>query len=129
MIDVYVSTASSKEVPCKGERLRNHLEGSEIQLKDILMITQAKYYTSISRARLYARTCFYKQTRLLLMLLCKHVLKPRDDIPRYGKIINSSFLGKVCSTIFCENCLFKNILMHLSTKLVGKEFFFNTSFR
>ena len=42
MIDVYVSAASSKDVPCKGESLGNHLEGLEIQLKDILMIAQAK---------------------------------------------------------------------------------------
>ena len=42
MIGVYASAASSKEVPCKGERLGNHLEGSEILLKDILMIAQAK---------------------------------------------------------------------------------------
>ena len=68
MTDVYVSAASSKEVPCKGERLGNHLKGSEIQLKDILMITQAKYYISISHARLYARACFYKQTRLIILL-------------------------------------------------------------
>ena len=66
---------------------------------------------------------------LLLMLFCKHVIKAREDIPRHGKTINSSFLRTVCSNIFCENCLFKNILMHLSTKLVGKEFFFNISFR
>ena len=38
-------------------------------------------------------------------------------------------MGTLYSNIFCENCLFKNILMHLSTKLVGIEFFFNTSFR
>ena len=42
MIDVYVSAASSKDVPCKGESLGNHLEGLKIQLKDILMIVQAK---------------------------------------------------------------------------------------
>ena len=66
---------------------------------------------------------------LLLMLLYKRVLKQREDIPRYGNTINHSFLGTACSNIFCENCLFKNILMLLSTKLVGKEFFFNTSFR
>ena len=57
---------------------------------------------------------------LLLMLFCKHVLKQREDIPRYGSTINNSLLGTVCSNIFCENCLFKNIFMHLSTKLVGK---------
>ena len=63
---------------------------------------------------------------LLLMLFCKPVLKQREDIPRSGKTINNSFLGTVCSNIFCENCLFKNILMHLSTKVEGNEFFFNT---
>ena len=57
---------------------------------------------------------------LLLMLFCKRFLKQREGIPRYGNTINNSFLGTVCSNIFCENCLFKNIFMHLSTKLVGK---------
>ena len=57
---------------------------------------------------------------LLLMLLCKRVLKQREDMPRYGNTINNFFLGTVCSNIFCGNCLFKNIFMHLSTKLVGK---------
>ena len=66
---------------------------------------------------------------LLLMLFCKRVFKPRENIPRYVKTINSSFFGTPCLNIFCEICLFKNILMHLSTKLVAKEFFFNTSFR
>ena len=41
---------------------------------------------------------------LLLMLFCKRVLKLREDIPRYGKTINSSFLGTVCSNIFCASC-------------------------
>ena len=54
---------------------------------------------------------------LLLMLLCKRVLKQKEDIPRYRNTINNSFLGTVCSNIFCENGLFKNIFMHLSTKL------------
>ena len=49
---------------------------------------------------------------LLLMLFCKRVLKQREGIPRYDNTINTN--------IFCENCLFKNIFMHLSTKLVGK---------
>ena len=66
---------------------------------------------------------------LLLMLFCKRALKQREGIPRYGNTINNSFLGTVCSNIFCENCLLKNVFMHLSTKLVGKEFFFTTSFR
>ena len=42
MIDVYVSTASSKDFPCKEKSLGNHLEGLETQIKDILMIAQAK---------------------------------------------------------------------------------------
>ena len=60
---------------------------------------------------------------LLLMLLCKCVLKQREQIPRYSNIINNSFLGTVCSNTLCENCLFKNMFMPLSTKLVGKHFF------
>ena len=66
---------------------------------------------------------------LLLMLFGKRVLKQRGDIPRYGNVINHSFLGTACSNIFCKNCLFKNISLHLSTKLVGKIFYFNTTFR
>ena len=54
------------------------------------------------------------------MLLCKRNLKQKEVIPRYGDIINNSLLGTVCLNILCENCLFKNIFMHLSTKLVGK---------
>ena len=50
---------------------------------------------------------------LLLMLFCKCVLKQREDIPRFGNNTNNYFLGTVCSNIFCENCLFKNIFMHL----------------
>ena len=59
---------------------------------------------------------------LLLMLFCKRVLKQREGIPRYDSNINNSFLGTGCSNIFCENCLFKNIFMHLSTILAAKEF-------
>ena len=54
------------------------------------------------------------------MLLCKRVLKQMEDIPRYGNTINNSFLGPVYSNIFCKICIFENIFMHLSTKLVGK---------
>ena len=38
---MFVNIASSKDIPCKGESLGNHLEGLEIQLKHILMIAQA----------------------------------------------------------------------------------------
>ena len=66
---------------------------------------------------------------LLLMLICKRVLKQREDIPRFGKTINNSFLETLCYTVFCVCCLFKSILMNLSTKVVGKTFFSNTSFK
>ena len=57
---------------------------------------------------------------LLLMLFSKRVLKQREDIPRCVNTKNNSFLGTVCSNVFCDNCLFKNVFMHLSTKLVAK---------
>ena len=57
---------------------------------------------------------------LLLMLFSKRVLKQREDIPRYVNTKNNSFLGTVCSNVFCDNCLLKNVFMHLSTKLVAK---------
>lgn len=57
---------------------------------------------------------------LLMMLVCKLVLKQREDLSRYGEAIKSFLLGTVCSTIFCTNCLFKKYLMHLSTIVVGK---------
>ena len=72
---------------------------------------------------------------LLFMLFCKRVNKQREGIPKYGNTINNNYFffgggrGGVCSNIFCETGLFRNILKHLSTKLVGKELFFNTSFR
>ena len=67
---------------------------------------------------------------LILMPFDKRVLKQREDIPRYGKtILNNSFLGIACSTIFFAYYFFKNILIHLWTKVVGKDFFLNTSFK
>ena len=52
----------------------------------------------------------------IVMLFCKRVLKQRDDIPRYGKTRHNSFLGTVCSNLFCQNFLFKNIFILLSTR-------------
>ena len=49
-----------------------------------------------------------KNEMLLLILFSKYVLRQREDIPRYGKTTNNSFLGKAASTNFCANCLFKN---------------------
>ena len=54
------------------------------------------------------------------MFFCKRVDKQREGIQKYGNTINNYFGGKVCSNIFCETGLFRNILIHLSTKLVGK---------
>ena len=51
---MFVSAASSKDAPCTGESLGNHLEGLEIRLKDISMIAQAKYFTyAIVRAGMF----------------------------------------------------------------------------
>ena len=63
------------------------------------------------------------------MLICKHVLNQIEEIPRFGKPINNSFLRTVCYTVFYACYLFKSILMNLSTKVVGKTFFFSTSFK
>ena len=59
---------------------------------------------------------------MLLVLFRKCVVKQRDEIPRYNKIINKPFLRTVCSNISCEKCLFKNILMHLPLKQQKNSF-------
>ena len=61
---------------------------------------------------------------LLLRLFSKRVLKQSKDRPRYGNTKNNYFLGTVCFNVVSDNYLFKNVFMHLSTKLVAKEFFF-----
>ena len=98
----------------------------ECQHKGILSLNQKVLANRVDDLKLIL---ILQNEMLLLMLFCKRVLKQREGIPRYGNTINNSFLGTVCSSIFCGNCLFRNIFMHLSTKLVGKIFFFNTSFR
>ena len=40
-------------------------------------------------------TLTLQKGRFLLMLLYKHVLIARDKLPRYGRIINSSFFSTV----------------------------------
>ena len=55
---------------------------------------------------------------LLMMLVCKLVLKQREDLSRYGEIINNFLLGTVCSTTFCENCLFKIIIITIIISIV-----------
>ena len=99
------------------------LEGKH---KGILSLNQIKLASHVDDLKIIL---ILQNEILLLMLLCERVLKQSEDIPRYVNTINNSFFGTLCSNIFCENCLFKNIFMHLSTKLVGKNFFFNTSFR
>ena len=56
---------------------------------------------------------------LLLMLFCIRVPKRREDIPN-SKTVNNSSLETICCTIFYTNWFLKNILIHLSTKVVGK---------
>ena len=60
------------------------------------------------------------------MLVCKCVIKQREDRPRYAKTVNNFFLEAVSSNIFCKNWVFKSILMKLSAKVVGEERFFTT---
>ena len=50
-------------------------------------------------------------------------IKKREDIPRYGKTINHSFLW---TTFSVKNAYFK---MFLSTEVVEEEYFFNASFK
>ena len=85
--------------------------------KGILSLNLKKLASCVDDLKI---TLILQNEMLLLMLFCKRVLKQREDIPRYGKTIHNSFLGTVCSNIFRGNCLFKNILMHLSTKVEGK---------
>ena len=87
------------------------------ETKGILSMNLKKLASRVDDLKI---TLILQNEMLLLMLFCKCVLKQREDIPRYGKTIHNSFLGTICSNIFCENCLFKNILMHLSTKVEGK---------
>ena len=63
---------------------------------------------------------------LLLIHFCKRFVEQEERKTEFGKAINSFFLWTGCSSNFCANCLFKNILMHISTKVVWKEYFFNT---
>ena len=98
----------------------------ERKRKDILSLNLKEVASRVDDLKL---TLILQNEMLLLMLFCKRVLKQREGIPRYRKTVNNSFLGTVCSNISSENCLFKNILMHLSTKVEGKEFFFNRFFR
>ena len=89
-------------------------------------MSERKHILSLNLKKLFNRTDDLKiililQNEILLFdTFCERVFKRKKDIPRYGKTKNNSFLETVCSTILCANCLFKNILMHLSTKVVGK---------
>ena len=57
---------------------------------------------------------------LLLMLFCKRVLKHREDIPRYNKTINNSFLVTVCSKILYQKLLIQKYFNALTNKAEGK---------
>ena len=59
------------------------------------------------------------------MLFCRCVIKHREDRPRYGKTVSNYFLDTflLWKAIFCENWLFKSILMKLLAKVVGEDIF------
>ena len=64
------------------------------------------------------------QNEMLLLVVFRNLLlKKREDIPRYGKTINHSFLW---TTFSVKNAYFK---MFLSTEVVEEEYFFNGSFK
>ena len=64
------------------------------------------------------------QNEMLLLVVFRNLLlKKREDIPRYGKTINHSFLW---TTFSVKNAYFK---MFLSTEVVEEEYFFNASFK
>ena len=79
----------------------------ESKHKGILCLNLKKLASRVDDLKI---TLILQNEMLLLILFCKHVLKQMEDISRYGKTIHNFFLGTVCSNIFCENCLFKNIL-------------------
>ena len=98
----------------------------ECKHKAILSLTLKKLANWVDDLKLIL---VLQNEMLLLMLFCGCVLKQREGISRYGKTINNSFLGTVYSATSYANCLLKNILIDLSTKIVGKQFFFYTSFK
>ena len=65
--------------------------------KGILSLNLKKLANSVDDLKIIL---ILQNEMLLLMLFHKRVLKQRKDTPRYGKTINSSFLGTVCSKIF-----------------------------
>ena len=65
--------------------------------KGILSLNLKKLANSVDDLKIIL---ILQNEMLLLMLFYKRVLKQRKDTPRYGKTINSSFLGTVCSKIF-----------------------------
>ena len=78
----------------------------ERKLKGILTLNLKKLASRVDDLKI---TLVLQNEMLLLILFCKRVLKEREVIPRYGKTIDDSFFRTVCSNIFCENYLFKNI--------------------
>ena len=68
-----------------------------------------KYILSLNLKKLANRVDVFKiililqNERKLLMLLCKCVHKQKQDIQRYSKTKNNSFLRILCYTIFFAN--------------------------
>ena len=72
---------------------------------------------------IYTKIVLVLQNEMLLLVVFRNLLKKREDIPRYGKTINHSFLW---TTFSVKNAYFK---MFLSTEVVEEEYFFNASFK
>ena len=88
--------------------------------KDILSLNLKKLADSVNNLKII----LVLQNEMLLLVVFRNLLlKKREDIPRYGKTINHSFLW---TTFSVKNAYFK---MFLSTEVVEEEYFFNGSFK
>ena len=88
--------------------------------KDILSLNLKKLADNVNNLKII----LVLQNEMLLLVVFRNLLlKKREDIPRYGKTINHSFLW---TTFSVKNAYFK---MFLSTEVVEEEYFFNGSFK
>ena len=88
--------------------------------KDILSLNLKKLADNVNNLKII----LVLQNEMLLLVVFRNLLlKKREDIPRYGKTINHSFLW---TTFSVKNAYFK---MFLSTEVVEEEYFFNASFK
>ena len=69
-------------------------------------------------------TLILQKGRLLLILLCKRVLKARDKLPIYGRTINSSFLLTVSVTGVFKKKFIQKIFNAIVNQFDGKRIFY-----